>query len=298
VIWVPVNGVGLVDPLDILNAVQGASQNGRRKGLVTIAMVNSEIGTVQDIAAICNLLTPFRPPLTVDGDISPNQSVWVHTDAVQAIGHIPVNVTQLGVDFLTLAAHKFHGPPGVGLLWCRGVQPPTNRQAMLHGGHQQDGWRPGTEPVTLIIGMAEALKYATRPNQLSDNLELFAAMCTAVWHVLFPFIVTGVVLPTGPDAPPVRVSNHISFCVRNTDRNWVVTQLDKFGISASGGSACNTSVALPSDVLVAIGVPPEYIRGSVRLTFSHTNTLHEVNEVLCPALKTILDALARESVQS
>lgn len=293
----PVDGLGIVDPQNVFNAVNNASHNGRRKGLVSIALVNSEIGTVQDIATICRLLTPFRPPLTPDGVSSPNQSVWVHTDAVQAIGHITVNVMDLGVDFLTLSAHKFHGPPGVGLLWCLGDQPPSNRRALLHGGHQQDGWRPGTEPVALINGMAEAIQFATRPGQLTDNLTLFASINAAVWRVLVPFVVTGVVLPTGPEAPPHRVLNHISFCVRNTDRNWIVAKLDEVGISASSGSACNTSIGLPSEVLVAIGVPPEYIRGSVRLTFSHTNTMREIDNVLCPALKRIMDIVAQQSTQ-
>ena len=262
---------------------------------MSIALVNNEIGTVQDIATICRLLAPFHPPLTSDGVISPDQSVWVHTDAVQAIGHISVDVTELGVDFLTLSAHKFHGPPGVGLLWCRGEHPPSNRRSMLHGGHQQDGWRPGTEPVALINGMAEAMQFAARPSQLADSLALFAQINAAVWRVLLPFVVTGFVLPTGPGAPPQRVSNHISFCVRNTERDWFVTKLDEVGISASGGSACNTSLALPSQVLVAIGVPHEYIRGSVRLTFSHTNTMREVNDVLCPALKKILDTVVQQN---
>jgi cysteine desulfurase len=295
VVWLPVNGVGRVDPAHVLEAVGRLSDNGRRKGLVSLALVNSEIGTVQDIQAMCRLLRPFRPNLTPDGAFDPAQSVWVHTDAVQAIGHMDVNAVDLEVDFLTLSAHKFHGPPGVGLIWCRGTTPPSNQQRLMHGGHQQDGWRPGTEPVALIVGMADAMRDATAPKTLADRLTLFRAIRATVWRVLLPFIVTGVVLPTGPNNPPERVANHISFCVRNVHRNWLVARLDEGGVHASGGSACNTTSGLPSHVLVAIGVPQAYLQGSVRLTFSHTNTLREVERILCPVLQRTLEAAARQS---
>ena len=294
VVWLPVDGVGRIDPVHVLDAVRRASDNGRRKGLVSLALVNTEIGTVQDVQSMCRLLRPFRPDLTPDGAFDPQQSVWVHTDAVQAIGHMDVDVVDLGVDFLTLSAHKFHGPPGVGLIWCRGVSPPPNQRRLLHGGHQQDGWRPGTEPVALIVGMAEAMRDATAPRALADRLALFDAIRASVWRVLLPFVVTGVVLPTGPDRPPEQVSNHISFCVRNVHRNWFVARLDEGGVYASGGSACNTTSGFPSHVLVAIGVPQAYLQGSVRLTFSHTNTAKEVEDILCPLLRRTLEAAAAQ----
>ena len=293
VIWLPVDGVGLICPNTLLEAVVRASAGGQRKGLVSFALVNSEIGTVQNLSLICRLLSPFRPPLAPDGKFSPEQSVWVHIDAVQAIGHLPVNVDEMGIDFLTLSAHKFHGPPGVGVLWCRGAQPPPHQRSLLHGGHQQDGWRPGTEPVALIVGMAEALADATNPEYLETRLKFFHDATAMIWVVLMPYVVSGVVLPTGPALPPHRTPNHISFCVRNVHRDWIIERLDEFGISASGGSACNTGTGLPSPVLVAVKIPNQYIQGSVRLTLSHTNTMREISSVLCPALQRVLDAVVQ-----
>jgi cysteine desulfurase len=293
VIWLPVDGVGVVAPDAIFDAVTRAIAGGRRMGLVSIALVNSEIGTVQNLSRICDLLAPFRPKLAPDGTISSDQSVWVHTDAVQAIGHLPVNVDEMGIDFLTLSAHKFHGPPGVGVLWCRGSRPPSNQKPLLHGGHQQDGWRPGTEPVALIVGMSHAIENATNPDNLHNRLQFFRDATALIWVVLMPFVVSGLVLPTGPALPPLRTPNHISFCIRNVHRDWVIEQLDILGVSASGGSACNTGTGLPSPVLVAVGIPREYIQGSVRLTLSHTNTLQEIATILCPALKSVLDVVSQ-----
>lgn len=208
--------------------------------------------------------------------------------------HMSVDAEALGVDFLTLAAHKFHGPPGVGVLWCRGSKPPSNQKQLMHGGHQQDGWRPGTEPVALIVGMADAIDHATHPDHLETQLAFFCSATALIWRVLLPYVAGGLVLPTGPATPPHRIPNHVSFCVRNVHRDWIIKNLDEAGVSASGGSACNTGTGLPSSVLVAIGVPNEYLQGSVRLTLSFTNTYQEVEKILCPALKGMLDEVKQQ----
>lgn len=150
VIFLPVNGVGEVSPDDVERAVR-AQPDGRR-GLVSLMYVNNEIGTVQDLPAIAERLRRVcgRTVTSDNNALTVPPRVCLHTDAVQAPGHVPLDVQRLGVDFLTLGAHKFHGPPGTGLLYCR--QPGWLRPT-LFGGHQQGGLRPGTETVALVRAM-------------------------------------------------------------------------------------------------------------------------------------------------
>ena len=176
----------------------------------------------------------------------------------------------------------------------------------MFGGHQQGGLRPGTEPVGLIRAMVAAFEDAVgNAGRRRDQLR---AMTDAVWQALLPYIVSGVVRPTGADhGGKYRAPHHVSFCVRGAHRRWLVQELSELGIMdgrgpsgprpapvrpASGGSACTTSGSLPSHVLGAMNVPAEYIHGSLRFTFSHTNTLHEVTADLIPKLTRMLDRYA------
>lgn len=287
VVFLPVGPTGLVDPADVERAVRGR----RGPGLLSLMLVNNEVGVVQDIAALVRAARRAAPSPQAS---AAGEGLYVHTDAVQAPGHVPVDVAALGVDFLTLGAHKFHGPVGVGLLYCRwaGV---LGQRPLLHGGHQQQGLRPGTESVVLARALRHALADAL--GGLPERQPRLRAMAAMVWRALLPFVVTGLVLPTGPPAGSrERAPHHVSFCVRGVHRTELLARLERAGVIASGGSACsNHAVAaadLPSPVLVALGVPDAYIHGSVRLTFSHTNREEEVAALVCPALVSVLCAVA------
>lgn len=294
------------------------------------------MGTINDLPAIATML--YEEGLAAR---QPGGCVWFHTDAVQAPGHVPtMNVQLLGVDFLTASAHKFHGPPdgpvapppgdarrnraGVGFLYRPVVRPPwpsgrtsawqrdpTRLNPLMYGGHQQGGLRPGSEPVGLIRAMVAAFDDAV--GNTKGRTAVLRSMTDAVWQALQPYIVSGLVRPTGAiHMGKYRAPHHVSFCVRGANRRWLVQELSNAGIMtgpgpgdvrggpasagpASGGSACNTGSRLPSHVLGALNVPPEYIHGSLRFTFSHTNTLDEITTQLIPKLRTLLDAAAAMS---
>lgn len=269
------DGTGLVD-LEELRAVL-AEYAGRGPGLVSIAYVNNEIGAVQDLLAIGQ-------------EVKAVPGAYLHTDAVQAPGHVPVDLSSKGqlalVDYLSLSAHKFHGPYGLGFLVCRqadGNGPLTH--PLMFGGHQQNGLRPGTEPVGAAVAAAAALHAAVA----SDARPLYLQLSSTVWSALLPFVLMGAVLPTGP-GPTQRSPHIVSFCVRGAHRRDLAARLEREGVLASGGSACSTDSDLPSHVLAAIGVPPEYIHGSLRLSFGPGNTVEEANRVLVPALLRTLRA--------
>lgn len=220
--------------------------------------------------------------------------MWFHTDAVQAPGHAVIDLAgaHADVDLLSLSAHKFHGPAGIGFLFVRvPVTPGGPLRPLCLGGPQQGGLRPGTIPVAGLVAAADALADACDPARLGTRLGIYAAMSAHVWRTLHPFVVAGLVLPTGAP-PPGRAPHHVSFCVRGAHRRSLIAALEKRSVHASGGSACTSADALPSHALAALRVPPEYIEGSVRLTLSHTNTLQEVRDILCPALHAVLSALA------
>lgn len=258
-----------------------------QRGLVSLMHVNNETGTIHDVGEMVRQLKGVEHQRLrhqggeVDGA---GAQVFVHTDAVQAPGHVPLDLTRLGVDFLTLGAHKFHGPVGVGLLYCRD---PSVLQPLFFGGHQQGSVRPGTEPVALIRAMAEALDDAA--SQLPQREPRLREMAAKIWETLAPFIVVGLVLPTGaPAQSGRRAPHHVSFCVRGARRAALLEAFEAEGVLVSGGSACSAGSTLPSHVLSALDVPVEYIHGSVRISLSHTNTMDEVVNRLCPVLTRIL----------
>jgi cysteine desulfurase len=280
-VYLTPTAVGGVDPAEL------AAELRRRRGgsgLVSVAAVNNEIGTVADLEAVGAAVA------AENGERTPAARVWLHTDAVQAPGHVPLDLdgAHRYVDFMSLSAHKFHGPPGFGLLFCRTPAAECLRPR-AYGGGQQAGLRPGTEPVAALVATAAALEDATEPRAFARRVALFRAMTDLVWAELMPAVVSGSVLPTGAPAGDRRAPNHVSFCIRGAHRRDIVRRMEETGgVAVSGGSACNATADLPSHVLTAIRIPPGYIHGSVRITFSHTNTLEEVRTVLCPALRACL----------
>ena len=224
--------------------------------LVSVMMVNNEIGTIQPIQEIAKLCQ--------------DKGVLFHTDAVQAVGHIPVDVKTLGVDMLSLAAHKFHGPKGVGALYCRkGIRP----EILIQGGAQERGRRGGTENMPGIVGMAAALQEAV------SNLNADMVYVTALRERLIEGL---------SQIPHSRLNGHrdlrcpgtVNFCFEGIEGESLLLWLDAKGVAASSGSACTSGSLDPSHVLLALGLPHEIAHGSLRLSLGADNTEEEVAHIL------------------
>jgi cysteine desulfurase len=224
--------------------------------LVTMMHANNEIGTIQPISEI--------------GEICKQHGVLFHTDAVQTVGHLPICVHILGVDMLSLAAHKFHGPKGVGLLYTRKGIKLTN---IIEGGAQEQGRRAGTENILGIIGMAAALDEAT------SNLENNARKTTALRDRLIAGLEKIPYSVLNGDRVN-RLPNNVNMCFEGIEGESMLLLLDQKGICASSGSACTSGSLDPSHVLLAIGRPHEIAHGSLRLTLSHENTDEEVDYII------------------
>ena len=260
----PVDGEGRVDPEAVKNAIRPDT------ALVTIMMANNEIGTlepVKEIAAICH-----------------EKGVLFHTDAVQAVGHIPVNVNEIGCDMLSLAGHKFHGPKGVGALYARkGLLV----SSLIEGGAQERGKRAGTENIAGIVGMSVALKEAT------DNLEANMAKITKLRDRLIEGLS---VIPhsilNGPRND--RLPGNVNMCFEGLEGESLLLLLDQKGICASSGSACTSGSLDPSHVLLAIGRIHDVAHGSLRLSLCEYNTEEEI-EAIIKAVPEIVDYLRRIS---
>ena len=224
--------------------------------LVSVMYANNEIGTVQPIAEI--------------GAVCREKGVLFHTDAVQAAGHLPIDVKAQNVDLLTISAHKFHGPKGVGLLYCRKGIPLAT---LVEGGAQERGKRAGTENVAGIVGMTAALRDAI------DHMEENAAYVGSLRDKLIEGLgkIPHCALNGDRDA---RLPGNVSFCFEGIEGDSLLLLLDMKGIYASSGSACTSGSLEPSHVLLAIGRPHEVAHGSLRLTLDAENTEEDVNAVL------------------
>jgi cysteine desulfurase len=234
--------------------------------IVSVGYANNEVGTIQPIAEIAR--------------IAHAQGALVHTDAVQAAGALEIDVESLGVDFLSLAAHKFYGPKGVGALYARhgGRLVPRTQ-----GGGQERGRRSGTENVPGIVGLAEALDLA-QSERRSNNQRLWALAGRLLGEL--PLCVPGCQV-TGQ--PSDRLPSHASFTFDDVEIASVLLGLDKREIWASSGSACTSRSSEPSHVLVAMGVPRKALFGALRVTFGHDNAPADV-DVLLEAIPALVAA--------
>jgi cysteine desulfurase len=224
--------------------------------LVTIMYANNEIGTIQPIAEI--------------GKLCREKGVLFHTDAVQAVGHVPINVNEEFIDMLSLSAHKFHGPKGTGVLYCRtGVQ----LQSFINGGAQEKGKRAGTENVASIAGMSAALEKSCK--EMSVN----AAKVTALRDKLIDELLKISHSRLNGDRKS-RLPGNVSFCFEGVEGESLLLSLDLKGICASSGSACTSGSLDPSHVLLAIGLPHEIAHGSLRLSLCEYNTMEEIDYIL------------------
>jgi cysteine desulfurase len=253
--YLPVDGEGVVD----LDALEGAV--GDDTVLVSVMLANNEVGSVQPVAEIARIVKRRNP------------RALVHTDAVQAAGALPLEVDALGVDLLSLAAHKFYGPKGVGVLYVRGRTPLVPQ---VLGGAQERNRRAGTENVAGAVGLAVALRLATdeRAARVAHATRLRDRLLEGV-----PARVPGV-RRTGPPPGPRRIAGNASFCFAGIEAEALLLQLDMSGVAASAGSACTSASLEPSHVLLAMGVPEDLARGSLRLTVGVDNTDADVDYVL------------------
>ena len=252
VTYLPVDEFGRINPDDVKKAITD------RTILISIMTANNEIGTIQPIREISK--------------IAHEKKILFHTDAVQAVGHIPINVKELGVDMLSISAHKFHGPKGIGALYIRNGVRITN---LIHGGGQERGKRAATENVAYMVGMAKALELSV--NNLDENVKIMTQKRDRLINGIMERIpycrLNGAV---GDE----RICNNANFSFRYIEGESILMMLDMNGIAASSGSACASGSLDPSHVLLAIGLPHEIAHGSVRLSISDETTDEEIDYVL------------------
>ena len=263
--YIPVDEHGLVDPNDVGRAITDKTI------LITIMYANNEVGTIEPIAECAK--------------IAHAKGVPFHTDAVQAGGSLDLDVNSLGVDMMSLSAHKFYGPKGIGVLYARKG---TRILPMQTGGGQEGGLRAGTENVAYAVGLATALRLAY------DNLGENNRRITALRDRL----ITGI-LASSPHTrltghPTQRLPNNTSFLFDYVEGEAILLQLDLHGIAASSGSACSTGDAEPSHVLKAMGIPAAEAHGSLRLSLGNENTERDIDSVLS-ILPGIMDKLRQMS---
>lgn len=248
VTYLPVDASGVVQPEALRSAMRPDTT------LVSVMMANNEVGTVEPIAALAK--------------IAKEGGAAFHTDAVQAAGHIPVNVRELGVDMLTLSAHKFHGPKGIGLLYIRrGV---TLENLMLGGAHER-GRRAGTSNHPGIVGMARALEIAV------ENMPRDAERIAALRDRLIKGVLESVSNARLNGHPAQRLPGNANFSFSGMEGEALVLSLDIAGIAASSGSACSSGSLEPSHVLMALGIPIGAAHSSLRLTLGEDTTEEDID---------------------
>ncbi len=242
---------GIINPNNVKRALK------RDTGFISIMTANNEIGTIEPIKDI--------------GHIAREYDILFHTDAVQAFGHIPVNVDELCVDMLSVSAHKFRGPKGCGFLYIRkGVGP----FPMIYGGGQEMGMRSGTENVPGIVGMTVAAQYACQRIRYTMEYErkLQGYMLGRIQSEIRDVHVNGSI--------ESRLANNINIGIKGIDAGSLLVLLDMDGIDASSGSACSAANKEPSHVLRSVNCPPEYINGSIRMTIDSTVTMQQADYVI------------------
>lgn len=252
VTYLDVDSDGFVDPAAVEAAITDKTI------LISIMTANNEIGTIEPIKEIA--------------EIAKKHKVIMHTDAVQAIGHMPVNVGELGVDMMSISAHKFHGPKGVGVLYIRnGIR----IENLIHGGGQERGKRAATENLAGMAGLEKALDIAVK------NLDTNMADMTKKRDRLIEGIKERIPYCrlNGPEGER-RMCNNVNFSFQYIEGESILMLLNMYGIAASSGSACASGSLDPSHVLLAIGLPHEIAHGSVRLSLSEDTTDEEVDYVL------------------
>lgn len=251
VTFVPVGREGIVDPAEIRRALRPETI------LISVMHTNNELGTIQPIEAI--------------GKIAAEADIYFHCDAVQAAGKLPLDVNRLGVDLLSISAHKFYGPKGAGVLY---VRPGTPLEPQFHGGHHERDRRPGTENVPGIVGLGKAAELAQR------NLAADSARITALRDRLEAALLASIpsVRVTGDRAR--RVGNTTNLTFAGAGGEALLIALDLQGVACSTGAACSSGAVEPSHVLIAAGLTPDEARSSLRFSLGRPTTDEEINHAL------------------
>lgn len=248
----PVDEYGTIRPEELRKAIRPDTI------LVTIHFANNEIGTVQPIEQL--------------GNICREQGVLFHTDAVQAAGHIPIDVKKLPIDLMTMAAHKMYGPKGVGALY---IKKGVKIVPLIHGGGQERGLRSGTENTAGIVGFGKAAALASdrlAKDEPEKERNLRDRLIDGILEKIEDTMLTG--------HRTERLPFHVSFCFRYIEGESLLLRLDALGIGASSGSACTSGSLEPSHVLLAIGLPHEIAHGSLRLTLGKDTSQEDIDYVL------------------
>jgi len=249
--YLPVDEYGIVDPDDIANSINSHTV------LVSIMLANNEVGTIQPIKEISEICKKYQIPL--------------HTDAVQAVGKVPINVKELGVDALSVSSHKINGPKGIGALF---IKKGLRVSPQILGGGQENGMRSGTENVASIVGFGKACEIAKE--RLNENISHFETLHSSMLSRIIKEI-SHVKLNGHPEK---RIFNNIHLTFMGVNGEDLIIKLDEYGIAASTGSACSTHTQKASHVLKAMGFNHEQITGSLRISFGYMNTLDEVDQTV------------------
>lgn len=258
--YIPVTHDGIIDIKKLKESIRSDTV------LISVMYANNEIGTIQPIEDIAKL--------------AKEKSIYFHTDAVQAVGHIPIDVKKLGIDLLTISAHKLNGPKGVGALY---IKKGTKIDQFMHGGDQEMKRRAGTENTAGIVGFGKAIQLAVTDME-KKNEYIKRLRDTAIEGILSNIPDTFL----NGDASK-RLPGNANICFKYVEGESILLHLDRLGICASTGSACTSASLEPSHVLLAIGISPELAHGSLRLTFSEENTIDEVKYLI----KVLPDIIAK-----
>ena len=266
--YLSVDDTGKVSPAMLKKAIRPDTV------LVSVMMANNEIGTIQPIKEIAR--------------ITKEKNIALHVDAVQAYGHMPIDVNELGIDMMSVSAHKLYGPKGIGFLYIReGVL----EESLLHGGAQEDGMRAGTENVAAIVGLGEAVRLAMEELEAEEERELNLrdAFIEKITREIPYSRLNGAY---GKE----RLANNINISFQFIESESLLIMLDMKGICISAGSACATGSKRPSHVLTAIGLPVKLANGSIRLTLGRSTTKEELDTAF-EAIKEAVESLREVSVQ-
>jgi len=270
VTYLPVTKEGIVKVSDVKKAIK------KNTVLVSVMYANNEIGTIQPIAEIGKLLKTIHSKLQT--------KIYFHTDAVQAANYLDCNVQKLGVDLLTLSAHKIYGPKGVGALYIKEGTPIT---PLIYGGGQESGVRSGTENVAAIVGLGEAIKQiANRKSQIVRIKQLRDKLIEGILKKIPGTRLNG--------SKEYRLPNNVNASISGVEGESMVIALDQEEIAASTGSACSSRSLEPSHVLLALGLSSEQAHGSLRLTLGRYTTEKEIDKVL-EVLPKIVERLRKIS---
>jgi cysteine desulfurase len=261
VTYLPVDKYGLVDPDKVKEAIR------KETVLVTIIHANNEVGTIEPIAEIGKIIQGANSRRSAVN----KGRIYFHTDAVQSVGKIPVNVNELNVDLLSLSGHKIYGPKGIGVLYIRKG---TRIEPLIRGGHHERNRRAGTENVPAIAGLGKAIEIA------KETMEKESIRLTGLWNRLYNGFNEKIDHVSLNGHPGKRLSNTLNMSFEFVEGESIILNLDMKGIAVSSGSACTSGALEPSHVLRAMGVAPAIAQGSIRFSLGKDNTEKDIDYVV------------------